>query len=519
MLAEIVGFVERRPARAFGAFLALHIAFWVPLSIAVHRNPGLDFVEAATFGQHWQVLYWKHPPLPWLIVDMLRSAFGPALWPMPVVAQLAAAAALWAVWRLSREMLSPVPALLSVALLEGSRSFTYGSETLNHDTISLPFWALAAWFFWRGVRDGRSSDWMLTGLWFGLGFYAKYSIALLLLVCCLFLLGDPIARRQMWARGPWLAAAIVLVVIAPQLWALATQPVQPFAFAQSHANRMVTAWDRLVQPADFLVNQVLHLSLLIGLVSLLVLGRRDPDPASRPRVDRFARRYVTAIAFGPVVLALVVATAAGYGLRWSWGGSFWNFIGLAAIVLLRPPIDGAAVARFIRALPAVVAVSAVPILLEAAGIPASDGVPRGQFAGAELARQVASRWARHSDRQLPFVVGDVWAAGNVSFHLRERPNVFIDSIQTPWIDAETVRRTGGVIVWQIDHRSGPGVPDQYRRLFPEARLDAPVLLTIKMAGQTAQQSFGVAVIVPPARAAPVAATRSSAKVRESHADT
>jgi len=496
MRNDIFDFIERQPERAFWGFLALHVAFWTLLQIAVHRNPGLDLVEAATFGQHWQVVYWKHPPLPWLVADILRSAFGPALWPMRLAAYLNAAVALWAVWRLSREMLPPVPALVAVVLLEGVRSFTYRCEELNHDTISLPFWALSGWFFWRSVRDGRSSDWALTGLWFGLGFYAKYSMALLLLTCCLFLVGEPAARMRMRSRGPWLAAGILLVTIAPQIWALATSPVGPFAFARDRAKPMVTAWDRLVQPADFLVNQALHLSPLIALVILLGWGLSDRDPAARPRVDGLASRYVVVIALAPAALAVVVATAAGYGLRWSWGLSFWNFIGLAAIVWLRPPIDRVGLRRLVRALPAVVVLSAVPILTVAAGIGASGGVPRDEFAGAELARQVAMRWARHSDRPLRFVVGDVWAAGNVSFHLPERPYVYVDSVQTPWIDPEAVRRDGGAIVWQMGGKQGGEMPEPYGRMFRDARPEAPVRLTIKVLAQTDSQSFGVSVIVP-----------------------
>src|SRR5262245_35352654 len=128
MLSGVADFVERRPERAFWVFVALHFALWTGVPISFHRNPALDLVEGVTFGQQWQVVYWKHPPLPWLIVDTVRRAFGPELWPMLIVAQLSNALALWAVWRLAREIVPPLPAFLSAALLEGTRSLTYGSE-------------------------------------------------------------------------------------------------------------------------------------------------------------------------------------------------------------------------------------------------------------------------------------------------------------------------------------------------------------------------------------------------------
>jgi hypothetical protein len=502
VLSGVADFVQRRPERAFWTFLALHVTFWAVVPISLHRNPALDLVEAATFGQHWQVLYWKHPPLPWLVVDALRRAFGPQLWPILLAAQLSTALALWAVWRLAREIVPPLPAFVSVALLEGTRSFTYGSEVLNHDLISLPFWALAGWAFWRAVRDGKPSGWALAGLWFGLGCYAKYSIALLLLACSLFLLAEPAGRRRLRTGGPWLAAGIFLIVIAPQFWALATRPVRPFAFAQSHANPITTALDVVWQPADFLVNQLLHLAPLIAVAVLVLARRRDPDAASSPRIDGLARRYVTTIAFAPTALALIVATAAGYGLRWSWGVSFWNFAGLAAVVLLGPGVDRPGVRRLVWALPVIAAVSAVSIVGREAGVSAPRDGPRAQFPGAELARQVASRWARHSDRRLTFVVGDYWVAGNVSFHLPERPHVFVDAdpLKTPWIDPEAVRRAGAAIVWRMRDGHSSGLPAQYARLFPEARIESPVHVIQATPVQTSSQSFGVAVALPQERA-------------------
>jgi len=496
-LARVTDLVQRRPARVFWAFLALHVAMWALLPIALLRNPALDVVEGVTFGQHWEVLYWKHPPLPWLIVDSLRRGFGPRLWPLLIAAQLVSGLALWAIWRLAREILPPLPALVSVVLLEGSRSFTYGSEALNHDLISLPFWALAAWFFWRSVRDGNRRDWIVCGFWFGLGAYAKYSIGLLLLTCGLFLIAEPAARRRLWSSGPWLAAGVFLLIVAPQLWALASRPVQPFEFAQSHATRMVTAWDRLSLPADFLGNQFLHLAPLIAL-ALLAIGGSAGDPGSLSRIDGVARRYVTAIALGPAALAVVGAAVAGYGLRWSWGASFWNFAGLAAIVLLGPSVDRTGLRRLILALPVVVVLSAGSIALREVGVDASVDGPRTQFAGAELARQVEARWAAHTTRPLAFVVGDFWLAGNVSFHLRERPYVFVDadSRQTPWIDPAEVRRAGAVIIWPHPDRRGDELPEQYARLFPEAQVEPPIRLVVSTVPRPIRRAFGVAVVPP-----------------------
>jgi hypothetical protein len=51
--------------------------------------------------------YWKHPPLPWLLPDIIRRIFDSRLWPFFLLGQLAAAVACWATWRLGRELFTP----------------------------------------------------------------------------------------------------------------------------------------------------------------------------------------------------------------------------------------------------------------------------------------------------------------------------------------------------------------------------------------------------------------------------
>jgi hypothetical protein len=61
--------------------------------------------------------YWKHPPLPWLLLDIIRRIFGSRLWPFFLLGQLAAAVACWATWRLGRELFTPLEAFVAVVIL------------------------------------------------------------------------------------------------------------------------------------------------------------------------------------------------------------------------------------------------------------------------------------------------------------------------------------------------------------------------------------------------------------------
>src|SRR5262245_29838461 len=60
----LIATIERRPERAFAAFLALHVVVWTALPTLLYPNLPLDLIEALTYGREWQLGYDKLPPLP-----------------------------------------------------------------------------------------------------------------------------------------------------------------------------------------------------------------------------------------------------------------------------------------------------------------------------------------------------------------------------------------------------------------------------------------------------------------------
>ena len=73
-----------------------------------------------------------------------------------------------------------------------------------------------ACFFFVRADETRPRDWVLAGACMGLGLLSKYSAALML-PGLLLLTFDPVFRRALKAPWPWLAAAIAVVIFAPNL--------------------------------------------------------------------------------------------------------------------------------------------------------------------------------------------------------------------------------------------------------------------------------------------------------------
>jgi 4-amino-4-deoxy-L-arabinose transferase-like glycosyltransferase len=93
-----------------------------------------------------------------------------------------------------------------------------GSTLLTVDPLSVFFWVLAMLAGWRAAQpDSRTSDWLWTGLWMGLGFLSKYTALFQLLSWAVFFMLWKPARQQLRRPGPYLALLVNALCLVPVL--------------------------------------------------------------------------------------------------------------------------------------------------------------------------------------------------------------------------------------------------------------------------------------------------------------
>ncbi len=65
------------PERIVRAFLAVHVLIWWLLPALLQHNLPLDVIELLAWGREWQIVYYKHPPLPAWILEVDRDRVRP----------------------------------------------------------------------------------------------------------------------------------------------------------------------------------------------------------------------------------------------------------------------------------------------------------------------------------------------------------------------------------------------------------------------------------------------------------
>lgn len=250
----------------------------------VHVNAGLHVDEA----QYWawsKALDWGYyskPPMIAALIALSTKVLGDGLLGVKALAMLCYPLTAWVLHRWVSEVLADVATQQQARPERGGRlaallfiaSPVAGLLGLaaTTDAPLLLAWALASHALWRAWRGGKARDWLLLGLWVGLGLMSKYTMAAFAISALGLLWTAPrtTARAVGPASGLSLAALVALLCVAPNLaWNAAHDwPTLRHTAEITVGARSTTTWSTLALYAG-------GLTLLLGpVVTLWALAWR-----------------------------------------------------------------------------------------------------------------------------------------------------------------------------------------------------------------------------------------------------
>jgi 4-amino-4-deoxy-L-arabinose transferase-like glycosyltransferase len=496
---RLIDAVERRPQAAFAAFLALHAVVWTALPAILYLNLPLDLIEALTYGREWQLGYDKLPPLPWWTVEIVYWVFGVDT-AYYALAQIVVVIAFIAVWKTARPLVGATGALVAILIIDGMHYFNFTAAKFNHDVIQLPFWALAGFAFHGGLRRGGLDYWILLGAALGCALWAKYFVVVLVAPLVLFMLLDREARSRLAGAGPWVGAAVALVIMAPHLVWLVQSDFLPFHYAEARALPVRGPFDHVLHPVEFLGGQLFFILPALVIAAPLFWPASSSKSTPAPITDAFDRRIVTLLAFGPALAVFALSLVTGRGTVTMWGYPLWLFLGLWIVLFAPAALDRVRLVRIGALWAAVFAVLAIAFVADYTVLPRIDHRYRSAFyPGGALAAAVTQRFEAATGRKPAYIIASMWNGGNVAHYsgLSPQPRVLIDGLprRAPWIDLTDLRARGAVLVWTDGDLDA--LPASFAAVAPGAEVGAPFALPFR-SGEMALH-VGWAVLHPQAK--------------------
>ena len=461
---------RRRVALWVALFCLAQVVVWSAAYALTYRAPEIDSAEQFVWSFALQGGYWKHPPLPTWIMHGLVALFGTSLVLPFAAAQASVAIALALTWRLGCEFMSPQRSFLALALTSLVTYHNVGADNFNHSTVLLPFQAAALLAFFRATREGRWTQWALTGVFAGLSMLVKYTALFPLAGMLLYFLLDWQLHRRRQFLGLALAAALVALILAPHALWLQTTNFLPFHYARSVTQPLAGVGATVAAVGDFALTQALRL-IPFALGLWFVLGLRPARVAEPSRGTATAPRdllFLWVAGLSPLLLTAFFGLLSGSALQSRWGSNGFLLVGWLALAALARFHQPHQLGRGIRAALAGQLVLCLGMTLSKTVLAEQLQIrTRANFPGAVLARLAETTWRAHGHGPLRLVVSDIWLGGNIVAHSSQRVAVLIEGheFKTPWVREEAVARCGALV---LDDQTA----DKAHRNLPNPALDA-----------------------------------------------
>ena len=416
---------------------------WPSLCIG---NVSIDVSENIAWGSNFQFGYDKNPYFgAWLSIAVFRICPSEYVfyWMSQIAATLGLASVYLLTWEVTRSRFAAFVAGLAAMLIP---FFSHSACEFNDDVISIALWGWSALCFCRAVKRDSLRSWLGAGLFAGLALMTKYLAGALLLPLGVLLLITA-EGRKCWKRpGMYLAGAVFLVLVVPNLVWLCRHNFIAISYAMDRA-RLDTPTGLAARLGFVLDTAGQFISRLILPLAALLIFRRS----SKKTPDAFGRNLIIAAALAPIALSLLFILTTGGEVLTPWLTPYFVFSTPLMVLWYRPLPER----RTFRCFAAVMIVAAAlftvffgyeflhkrPYLRRS--------VTYNVWPGRAVADSVTRQWHERYRKPLPYVIGDRTVTCNVVFYSPDRPAAFFDHLVelSPWIDPADVRRRGAVILW------------------------------------------------------------------------
>ncbi len=436
--------------RLFRVFLLILLGWllvwsvWPALCIG---NAPVDVVENYAWGQNFSFGYDKNPYFgAWLSYWVYRLC--PVEEIFYLLCQLCVFIALVSVYRLAEKIFRDgFSAFMSAVLCLFVPFFSQSGCEFNDDMISVPLYALCALNFYQAVRTGSIRNWLALGFCAGLALMTKYLAAVLFLPLGALLIFTAEGRKSWKNPCLYLALAVFMLLVIPNVVWLYQHDFIAFRYAAGRArlDNGGSGWtEHLLSPLAVLLDFGIR---FFGAALPLLLFRRRQVAAA----DKFSRRFLAAVAAGPLLLTMLFAAVTGGYVYKSWTAPYYVFCGLALVALYRPAPGGFRFRLFL----AVLTVFGVIIsfwcgyeyLVKRSYLRRHAGYC--SYPGRQTAAELTATWRKAYGIAVPYVIGGRKESCNMTFYSPDHPRAFFDADvrQSPWINPGDIEKHGAVLIW------------------------------------------------------------------------
>ena len=408
---------KRNINNIFYIFVTTHLILWTVVPTITNSNLPLDTIEALAWGSNLDWGFNKHPPLSAFFPEVFFQIFGPQDWAYYFLSQIFVVVSFFIIFKLSQEILNDgTLSLLSVFLIEGIYFYNFTTPEFNVNVCQLPFWCLTVYYTWKIYNSKKIElyDCILLGAAAAFGILSKYLfIYLLVAIDLLFAYLIFFKKSKKFDFKYLVSLEVFFVILIPHIiWLFNNDFITiKYGFARAGLDEGQII-NHLKYPLIFTLKQIGILVPFLILVWLLI--KKIPKKLNLKDEKLLFLIFINLV---PIVLVFMTALITGSKIRTMWMTPFYLFFGTLFIYLLKTQINIKKLNSFLIGFIFLFLLS--PILYGYVSISQTD--KRTDYPGRDIAIKVQMAWHEQHDEPIKYVLGDEWAAGNLSYHINSRP--------------------------------------------------------------------------------------------------
>jgi 4-amino-4-deoxy-L-arabinose transferase-like glycosyltransferase len=399
-------------------FLFFHLVIWTLVPTLSNNNLPLDTIEALAWGSNLDWGFNKHPPLSAFVVEMFYQIFGSQDWAYYFLSQIFVIFTFFIIFKFSEDFFeNPIHSLISVLLLEGIYFYNFTTPEFNVNVCQLPFWSLSVLYFWKGYKTNKTNDWLLFGLFAALGVLSKYLFIYLLAAIDIFFI-ILIINKKFNIRCLISLIPFFLVLLPHLIW-LTENNYSTITYGLHRTGASDQNFlDHLFYPFMFLGKQIGILIPFFLMVALLVSKFNTKFKFKDKKL-----LFLLVINITPIILIFLTSMIMGVKIRTMWMTPFYLFLGVLLVYIFQSQINLINLKSFASVFLILFIFS--PFAYTYISISQTD--KRTDYPGKENAKIIQDWWDDEHGGKIISVIGNEWNAGNLSYHLKDRPTWYDDN--------------------------------------------------------------------------------------------
>ncbi|HBM15211.1 MAG TPA: hypothetical protein DD381_02530 [Lentisphaeria bacterium] len=417
---------------------------WSALPLLIYQGPYVDTSENIIIGREILWGYDKHPYFGVWIMRLVFTISG-SFYLSFIFSQIAIFIFLLSSWKLARYFLSPGKALLSILFLLSNPVYSITSIMFNQNIILIALWALIILFYCKALLNQKISDWILLGIFCGLGLMTKYFCVFLFAPMALWLLFTAQGRASFKHIGLYLCVVSFLIIIIPNvIWLFENN----FASIVYAAHKSDINHEHSINIIKHLISPLTVLGMVLGSFAYSIITFficfREKNISASPEIPGSMKEFVLFIFLAPLTFVCLFTLITGVIVKGDWLFTLCGTAGLIIILFWKPELTRKKIKCYLIFLAIFCFCS---VILHSAYV--LYYTPYLQTNCVSLCKptlalsdNITAAWHKKFNTSLRYLAGDIMLSSRISLFSKDHPeSVFISS--------------------EYNHRNKTSIPDYY----------------------------------------------------------